>query len=91
LYGTRVVVEVGPELRGIDARVFDLGERQVVRMDVVHREQAGNAHAPRRRGNQTGHPVVAVDQVRLNVGMMLLMTSRENARASFGFSFCELL
>jgi len=59
------IVEVAPEFGGVNARILDLRQRQTVRVDIVHREEAGNAHAPRRAGNQPGHPVVAVDQIGL--------------------------
>ena len=62
------VVEVRPELRRVDARILDLRERDLVRVDVVDSEEARDAFAPRRRGNEAGHPVIAVDEVGLHVG-----------------------
>ena len=60
------VVEVHPEFGRIDAGVLDLGERQLVGVDVVDREEAGNTFAPCRGRDKPGHPVVAVDKIGLN-------------------------
>ena len=35
-------------------------------MDVVHGEETGDAFASCRRRNETRHPVVAVDEIRLD-------------------------
>jgi hypothetical protein len=57
-----------PEIGRIDAAVFDMGQGRFHRVDVVDGKQAGNAHLPGHGRDQAGHPVVAVDQVRLHPG-----------------------
>ena len=37
-------------------------------MDIVHGEEAGDAEAAGRGGDQAGHPVIAMDQVRPDAG-----------------------
>ena len=62
-----LVIEILPERRRVDAAVFDLGQRRLVGVDVVHREEARNPHPPGGGRDEPGHPVVAVDQIRLHV------------------------
>ena len=60
------VVQVHPELGAVYPRVLDLRERELLRVDVVHGEQAGDSLAARGRRDEAGHPVVAVDEVGLH-------------------------
>ena len=59
-------IQVVPKLRRIDSGILHLRKRHLVRMDVVHGEQTGNAFAPRRRRDESRHPIVAVDEIRLD-------------------------
>ncbi len=58
------IIEVLPELSGINAAALNLLQGKLFRMDVMNREQGGDAETAGCGRNQTGHPVVAVDQVR---------------------------
>ena len=62
------IVQVHPELRRIDARVLDLRESEFLRMDVMDGKQRRDALAAAGGGDEARHPVVAVDEVRLDVG-----------------------
>ena len=61
-------IEVHPELCGIDARFLHLLKHHLAGVDVVDSEKALDAAALRHRGDQRGHPVVAVDQVGPSLG-----------------------
>ena len=64
--GRTRIVEIAPELRRVDAHILHLRERHLVRVDVVHREEAGDALAACRRRDEPRHPVVAVNEVWLH-------------------------
>jgi hypothetical protein len=66
LHGHTFVIKVVPEIGGVDPAVFDGGQQRFHGMDIVNGEQAGNSHFAGRRRNETGHPVIAVDQIRFD-------------------------
>jgi hypothetical protein len=55
--------EILPETGGVDSAVFEHLEREALGVNVVHREEAGNAVLLCEGGNQSCHPVVAVNEV----------------------------
>ena len=57
------VIEVFPERGRIKSPVLDFRQSDFAGVDVMHREKAGEPHASCGAGNESGHPVVAVDQV----------------------------
>ena len=52
-----------PEEGGVDAAGLDLVEREFFGVDVMDREERGDAVAAGGSGDEAGHPVVAVDEV----------------------------
>ena len=52
----------------INSPVFNSSQGSFYRMDVVDGKQTGNSQGARLTGNQTSHPVVAVDQVGFDRG-----------------------
>ena len=65
--GEMGVIEVGPERLRVDFVILYPLKRRLHRMDVVDGEQASDAQNAREGGDQAGHPVVAVDQVRIDL------------------------
>ena len=63
-----IIIKVLPELRGINAAFLDLRQRQFLSVDIVDREERGNAETPGGGGDEPRHPVIAVDEVRLHAG-----------------------
>ena len=57
-----------PEESGVDAAGLDLVEREFFGVDVMDREERGDAVASGGTGDEAGHPVVAVDEVRGDAG-----------------------
>ncbi len=66
--GGAAVVEMLPEVGGIDSSVLDLGESEVLGVDVMDGEERRDAVAAGDRGDEAGHPVVAVDEVGADLG-----------------------
>ena len=66
--GHAIIIKMLPERRGIDAPVFNLRQRGFHGMNIVNGKQAGDAHSSGHGRNQTGHPVVAMNQIGLNPG-----------------------
>ena len=66
----RVVAEVEfiPEVASGDAGVFQLGQSGCLGVDVVNGEKGGDAELFGFGGNQPGHPVVTMNDVRFNPG-----------------------
>ena len=62
------VVEVLPEVGGIDSAVLDVPEGEPLGVDVVDREEGLDAVALGDGRDEPGHPVVAVDEVRPDLG-----------------------
>ena len=61
-----VIIKILPEGGGVDAAILDLFKRRLLSVNIVHGEQARNPHPPGGGGDQSGHPVVAVNQIRLH-------------------------
>lgn len=57
-----------PEICGVDATVLDVGEGEFLGVNVVERKERGDAVAAGDGGDESGHPVVAVDQVWSDLG-----------------------
>ena len=57
-----------PEFRGVDAGFLDLFEQDLYRVNIVQREQGGDANTPRHGWNERRHPVITVNDVRSHVG-----------------------
>ena len=55
--------EVAPKFGRIDAAFFDNFEGGFNGVDVVEGEEAGNAEGPGFSGDESGHPVVAVNEI----------------------------
>lgn len=66
IVGRLVVVEVAPEFGGIDTDVLDPFQRDVLGVDIVDGEEGRNSAAAGDSGNQPRHPVVAVNEIRLD-------------------------
>ncbi len=61
-------VEVVPKFGAIDPAVFDFIEGEVLGVDVVDGEEGFDASGACDGGDEAGHPIVAVDEVRLDAG-----------------------
>jgi hypothetical protein len=55
-----------PEAGGIDTAVFDKGQGCLNSVNIVDREQARDSQPPRNSRDETGHPIVAVNEIGLN-------------------------
>jgi len=60
------IIEVLPEFGSVDSHIFNPGEVDIVGMDIMDGEEAGDTEATGGSGDKAGHPVVTMDEVGVN-------------------------
>ena len=66
--GIVFVVKGFPKLGGINPPALDFGKGGTLAVDVMDGEEGFDSEASAGGGNESGHPVIAVDDVRFNDG-----------------------
>jgi len=62
------VIQILPKIGGIDSPVLHVAECCLYRVNIMNGKKAWNFHLPGHGRNDTGHPIIAVNQIRLDLG-----------------------
>src|SRR6056297_2848010 len=68
IYGRAFKKKVLPEIRCINAPVFDGRQQSLIVINIVNRKKTGYPKLSCYGRDQSRHPVIAMNQIRLNAG-----------------------